>query len=62
MTPNDQASRAHIPPEIKAANLRRARELAAQAPPVFERSPEFHAWMREVFIPRYREILARRDD
>ncbi|WP_338856933.1 hypothetical protein WDY80_05030 [Gordonia hongkongensis] len=62
MTPNDQASRAHIPPDVKAAIDRRARELAAKAPPASERSPEFHAWMREVFIPRYREILARRDD
>lgn len=51
-----------IPPDVKAAIDRRARELAAQAPPVSERSPEFHRVMQTVFLPRYREILARRDD
>ncbi len=46
-----------IPPEVKAANRLRALELEARDadkpnPPVFAH------WMRDVFLPHYRELLA----
>lgn len=44
-----------IPAEIKAANRRRALELAAQAPGTHPAG--FAAVMRTVILPRYREVL-----
>ncbi|MDH3021558.1 hypothetical protein QEN41_16370 [Gordonia alkanivorans] len=44
-----------IPPEIKAANRRRALEIAAQAPATS--SPAFVHLMRTVILPAYREVL-----
>ncbi|WP_288337817.1 hypothetical protein [uncultured Gordonia sp.] len=47
-----------IPPEVKAANRQRALALAAQAPAPEDRPPVFAHWMRDVFLPHYRELLA----
>lgn len=47
-----------IPPEVKAANRQRALALAAQAPALEDRPPVFAHWMRDVFLPHYRELIA----
>ena len=57
---HNDPSRAHIPPEIRAANRRRAVEFAERNAHI-PKTPEFHAWMRDVFLPRYRELLAERE-
>ena len=54
---HDHPSRAHIPPEIRAANRRRAVEFAEKNADI-PKPPEFVQWMREVFLPAYRELLA----
>lgn len=59
-TNQDHPSRAHIPPEIRAANSRRARELQARDAdkPI---SPEGQRVLREVFWPKYFELMAESD-
>lgn len=47
-----------IPPEVKKAIQERATELAAQAPALEDRPPVFAHWMRDVFLPHYRELIA----
>lgn len=50
---------APIPPEIKAANRRRALELAAEAPGTHP--AEFATAMRTVFLPAYQRAVAGRN-
>lgn len=45
-----------VPPEVKAANRQRALEIAKSRPEVHP--PVFEHWMRDTFLPRYRELLA----
>lgn len=46
-----------IPPEVKAANRARAVEFAKRNADV-PKPPAFAHWMRDVFLPHYRELIA----
>ncbi len=56
----DSASRSQIPPDVKEAIRRRAREIAGAAPDLSQ-NPVFRQWMRDTFLPAYYRLLEERE-
>lgn len=56
---NTKPTHRPIPPEVKAANRQRAQALAEKNADI-PKTPEFAHWMRDVFLPHYRQLLAER--